>query len=101
MLAAGIIGTAILCSGSPPTVPVALASQPCSSDSDRIVAYAKDRYAVRSQPYAAEPYRSRFVIRRLGTDEPIDQIDCASSGACELTTVLGMRGCSYANVSPG
>jgi hypothetical protein len=73
----------------------------CRGDGERIVAYSLDRYATQSEPNAAEPQRSRFLIRRLGTDEALEQVDCAVSGPCELTSVLGMRGCSYARVSPG
>jgi hypothetical protein len=73
----------------------------CGTGGDRIVALSRDRYAVRSEPSAADQGRARFVIRRLGSDEPLDQIECAASGPCELTTVLGMRGCSYAAVSAG
>src|SRR5258706_291750 len=71
------------------------------SGEERIVAYSLDKYAVRSNPNPAQPDRSRFVIRRLSTGEPLDQIDCAATGACELTAVLGMRGCSYARVVVG
>jgi hypothetical protein len=73
------------------------------SSVERIVGYSvgSDRYAIRSQPSAAEPERSRFLIRRLSTGEPIDNVDCAKSGPCELTAVLGMRGCSFASVAPG
>jgi hypothetical protein len=79
----------------------ARAEPPCGGEGERITAYSLDRYATRWQPNAAEPERSRFIIRRLGTDEPIEQVDCAAPGPCELTSVLGMRGCSYARVSPG
>src|SRR5579872_3470237 len=77
------------------------AERPCGGEGERIVAYSLERYATRWQPNAAEPERSRFIIRRLGTDEPIEQVDCAVAGPCELTSVLGMRGCSYAKVSSG
>ena len=82
-------------------LPLARGGPQCGGDGARIVAYSLDRYATRSEPNAADPERSRFLIRRLGTDEPLEQMDCAVSGPCELTSVLGMRGCSYAMLSPG
>src|SRR4051812_39360737 len=72
-----------------------------AGDDERIVAYAQDKYAVRAHPSANDPGRARFVIRRLTSGEPLEAVDCAASGACELTAVLGMRGCSYARVVEG
>jgi hypothetical protein len=73
----------------------------CSPHSSRIVAYSHDRYATRVEVTDGGLARYRFVIRRLGTGEVLDHVDCAGAGPCELTSVIGMRGCSYAEVRPG
>jgi hypothetical protein len=70
-------------------------------DVERIVAYSADKYAVQSNPDPAEPKRSRYMIRRLATGEPVDNVACASRGSCDLTTALGMKACSYSRVVAG
>jgi hypothetical protein len=76
-----------------------LPARACEGAKEQVVGYAigSDRYAVRVQPAAASE-TARFVIRRLSSGEPIDQVACSQTGACELTDVLGMRSCSFARL---
>jgi hypothetical protein len=82
-------------------------ASPCEAGDERVVAQsvASDRYAVRAQPpasaSASEPAGPRYVIRRLSTGEPIDNVACAQPGPCDLADVIGVTACSFAPVAPG
>jgi hypothetical protein len=68
----------------------------CDGTTQHIVGYSWQRlkYVVEERsPATAEP--SRFVTRRISTDEVLDSVTCAGSGTCTMSDALGMRACSF------
>jgi len=73
----------------------------CDGTTEHIVGYSWQRlkYVVEERSSeATEP--SRFVTRRISTDEVLDYVTCAGSGACTMSDALGMRACSFRPVPP-
>ncbi|MFL5307184.1 MAG: hypothetical protein ACJ8F1_18355 [Polyangia bacterium] len=74
----------------------ARARDTCDSSSETVIGYSaqRDRYLTEERSVdAAEP--SRFVIRRLSTDEVVDYVTCADGGACTKGDALGLKACSF------
>jgi hypothetical protein len=67
----------------------------CDDLTERVVGYSvgSDRLAERVEFASTIP--PRVIVRRLSTGEPLDAVTCTSLRRCELTDVLGMKGCSF------
>jgi hypothetical protein len=74
----------------------ARAAETCDSSAETVIGYSaqRDQYLTEERSVdAAEP--SRYVIRRLTTDEVVDYVTCADGGACTKGDALGLKACSF------